>query len=921
MSFKQTSTSVRGTLLPVLNVLLLFLALLSTAPLQAASMGSNAQLLPAQTVQVDQTFEYHANGGFGERSDQLVFDALFTDGSPLPSWISLNENTGTFTFRATLAQRGKIFHLRLIVLNKQGKRQEGTFYVLVDAAGNECSVDANADRLAKLLPCTGKQVRLRGKTESGRYIWFGPNDFYSTRAEPEVSLPGIYYLDDPDGCGHRSIVEVRDDSEACSGGEKTNKLPDARITADRSKGDTPLVINFNGSQSSDAEGKIIEYSWDWKGGSATGPIPTAIFTKPGTYEVTLTVTDDTGARSTDRLTVAAGGEAFVAAHHWLEAECAAVGSNWKMGSDLDASGRDFAYSSRNSVSDVPGDRAENQVRFKVKVLEAGLYNMFARIDINGRKTGSFWVRVNGGDWTAWYKDIGPKQGFRWSPYTEEIRLRAGENTIDYAYRETDIFLDKIYLTNTSDTPTGQGGKAANCGKADDTPETTTPTPEEPTVAGEDELWLEAECAQVGSRWTSGTNSSASANAFVMVANGSSMNSAPKDEESNRVRFTFNAEGGQYSLFARIAAATNQDDSFWIRANGGKWYKWSDGMITGSGFSWNAFKGLLTLRAGQNTIDFAYRENGAKLDKIYITDSGKQPSGTGKAASNCGSNDRPTSPPPTSSLPAFAFEAECGITNGNWADSDDAAASGKRYVYFDGESNMNKGEDKDALIYRVDLSQSGTYHLFLRMNGFDGGRNSFWVRVDNEEWKQMWQEPDGSSLTTRGFEWHKVNDDGKALSFNLAAGTHFIKVAVREAGTGLDKVLLSPSSELPTGTGPQADACGKKTSQTITGVSFATTTDEDTTKEATYTDALDAPTVDVYPNPADSYVNFRLASDYDGRVDVIVTDATGRRLRQLTFDKAGSELTAELEVSDLPPGMYYLRILEADRQQVKPFVKR
>ena len=923
MPFLQTSTSVRVSLLPVLNVLLLFLTLLPAAHLRANTAGIEAQQLPALTVQVDETYEYHANGSFGERADQLVFDALLTDGSALPSWISIGENSGTFTFRAKSTERGKILHIRLIVLNKKGKRQEGTFYVLVDMAGDECSVDANADRLAKLLPCKGKNVRLRGKTESGRYIWYGPNDFYSTRAEPEVELPGIYYLDDPDGCGHRSIVEVRDDKDACTGGTDRNKLPGASITADRSKGDTPLVVNLEGSQSSDAEGKIIEYRWDWKGGSAAGPTPTATFTKQGTYEVTLTVTDDTGARSTDRLTVSAGGEAFVAAHYWLEAECATVGSNWKSDKSLSSSGNGFVYSSRNSISSPPSDRSSNQVRFKVTALEAGLYNMHARIDVNGRQTGSFWVRVNGGEWTDWYKGIGPNQGFRWAPFTEEIRLRAGENTIDYAFRETDIYLDKVYVTNTTNTPSGQGGEANNCGTGDPAPDTDASTPEAPTAAGDDELWLEAECAQIGSRWMKSTSSSASGGSFVVLANGNSMSSAPQDDASNRVRFTFNVEGGGYTLFARIAAASNQDDSFWVRANGGQWHKWSDGVITGSGFSWNEFHTVLQLPAGQNTVDFAYREDGTKLDKIFLTNTYTTPSGTGGNASNCGGTIAPPAAPspgnPESTLPTFAFEAECGVNSDKWADTDNGAASNKRYVYFDGNSSQNKGSDEDALIYRVDLTKGGTYHLFLRMNGFDGGRNSFWVRVDNEEWKEMWQEADGSSLTTNGFEWRKANDDGKALSFDLSPGTHFIKVAVREAGTGLDKVLLSPDAELPTGYGPEAASCGKKTSQTITGVSFATTTDAQ--DEESTDDYLEEASLEVYPNPVDGYVNLSLSSDYDGRVDVIVTDATGRRVRQLTFDKAGSNLTAELEVSDLPPGMYYLRILEADRQQVKPFVKR
>lgn len=52
-------------------------------------------------------------------------------------------------------------------------------------------------------------------------------------------------------------------------------------------------------QSTDADGAIAAYSWDLgDGATSTDPTPRHTYTRPGTYAVTLTVTDDQGASST-----------------------------------------------------------------------------------------------------------------------------------------------------------------------------------------------------------------------------------------------------------------------------------------------------------------------------------------------------------------------------------------------------------------------------------------------------------------------------------------------------------------------------------------------------------------------------------------------------------------------------------------------
>jgi PKD repeat protein len=60
------------------------------------------------------------------------------------------------------------------------------------------------------------------------------------------------------------------------------------------------MINFDGTASSDADGTIALYAWDFgDGGVASGPSPTHSYSVDGSFTVVLTVTDNDGLTSTD----------------------------------------------------------------------------------------------------------------------------------------------------------------------------------------------------------------------------------------------------------------------------------------------------------------------------------------------------------------------------------------------------------------------------------------------------------------------------------------------------------------------------------------------------------------------------------------------------------------------------------------------
>lgn len=81
----------------------------------------------------------------------------------------------------------------------------------------------------------------------------------------------------------------------------SNQAPTATIAAPSCLG---LTCSLNGSSSSDADGTIASYAWDF-GDSTTGTGATAThaYAAPGTYTVTLTVTDNAGATASTSATV------------------------------------------------------------------------------------------------------------------------------------------------------------------------------------------------------------------------------------------------------------------------------------------------------------------------------------------------------------------------------------------------------------------------------------------------------------------------------------------------------------------------------------------------------------------------------------------------------------------------------------------
>ncbi|OGF55831.1 MAG: hypothetical protein A2Z21_00490 [Candidatus Fraserbacteria bacterium RBG_16_55_9] len=89
----------------------------------------------------------------------------------------------------------------------------------------------------------------------------------------------------------------------------TNQSPIARFTFSPQNPAVNQVVTFDGSSSADPDGRIATYQWDFNGDGrtdSTGATAQASFSRTGNFQVTLTVTDNNGLRSSTSQTITVG---------------------------------------------------------------------------------------------------------------------------------------------------------------------------------------------------------------------------------------------------------------------------------------------------------------------------------------------------------------------------------------------------------------------------------------------------------------------------------------------------------------------------------------------------------------------------------------------------------------------------------------
>ncbi|MCK9608356.1 MAG: PKD domain-containing protein [Methylomonas sp.] len=139
-----------------------------------------------------------------------------------------------------------------------------------------------------------------------------PSDSLSASLAATLAA-GRYFLQ-IDGVGHGDLTTGYSDYASLgqylitgSYPKNTTTLsqPTADISALPSFGDAPLTVAFNGSGSTDQDGNIAAYDWNFGDGSANANTAglSHIYTAPGTFTATLTVTDNSGLKNSTTQTI------------------------------------------------------------------------------------------------------------------------------------------------------------------------------------------------------------------------------------------------------------------------------------------------------------------------------------------------------------------------------------------------------------------------------------------------------------------------------------------------------------------------------------------------------------------------------------------------------------------------------------------
>lgn len=147
-------------------------------------------------------------------------------------------------------------------------------------------------------------------------------------------------------------------------------------------------------------------------------------------------------------------------------------------------------------------------------------------------------------------------------------------------------------------------------------------------AGTESFWFEGErFLAVGSKFNTVSDAAASNGKYITVQAGTQSLTAPPADSTGLIRIPFTAtKDSTYYIFGRINCPTYDDDSFWLKIDDGAFVN-CNGLRT-TGWAWTTLISSL-LTKGSHTITLGYREDGACLDKLCISNSVVPPTGMGE----------------------------------------------------------------------------------------------------------------------------------------------------------------------------------------------------------------------------------------------------------------------------------------------------
>ena len=648
---------------------------INARPQQVPTAGQIANL--SVNVLQEQAYDVSASFDKGYPGNRLSYTATLENGSALPSWIVLDSLTGVFSIRAGVADARQQYRIRVTATDYNKLTAGSTFTLTVRDTDIDCTVDANVGGAAKVLNCNTGSVQLNGNVSSGSYRWSGPAGFTSTEANPIVTVAGTYTLSTTaPNCPLTSTVEVS------LGAVPSNLRIEAplftlncsveSITLMAVSDDTAAVITWY-----DGADRVLSNA------------DTLVVTTTGTYRAEATsaggctASDEVSIdRDLNTPTAGTGGTVSTCGNNEsfsLYDRLFALGGNpqrggiWTLNGRIvpdrfnPATGRTGSY-----TYTVGGKNGCTSATATLEVTITTPVTYYADLDRDGygdpRQALESCVvppgyvtnrldncpTVNSSSLADADGDgIGDacdpdddNDGVLDIDDCEPFNARVGEAVFYYADLDGDGFGDPANGFATCALPPANYVE----NNTDNCPNIANPNQIDSdgdgvgdicdgSATGSSIFWLEAECAEVGAGWETVRTDSASGGVYVVFPRGISTKEPPADVAENKVSFTIrNVQAGRYRLYGRTFTSEVDGDSFWVRFNGGEWFRWFRGF-TYDVWEWTdatAEVGGIELPDGTVTLDIAYREAGAQLDKLYLSLDGRIPTGVGEEAINCAS---------------------------------------------------------------------------------------------------------------------------------------------------------------------------------------------------------------------------------------------------------------------------------------------
>lgn len=145
------------------------------------------------------------------------------------------------------------------------------------------------------------------------------------------------------------------------------------------------------------------------------------------------------------------------------------------------------------------------------------------------------------------------------------------------------------------------------------------------------IFLEAECATVGTNWVLKKSLAASNGYYETIKSGLNSTTVAPADSASCIYFPFTVtKDTTYYVFSNLYCPTSNDDSYWLKLDDGSFTKVDD--LGATGWHWLKLTSA-EFKTGNHILTISYCEDGAFLDKICISSNQYAPIFKGDTAQN------------------------------------------------------------------------------------------------------------------------------------------------------------------------------------------------------------------------------------------------------------------------------------------------